>query len=167
MSFLVKKTMSLWTRSLACLTFALALLATVSTTTNGADVFFADQLWSGDGTVLKDAAVLVVDGKVVAVGPRGTIEVPSGAILHELGTVSLVPGLVMAETTFSERGRDEEESVAQRELRVDRYARFVVRRPISKNRTPERAYALTVEGIVIGTNGHAYSVRRAFRVSAS
>jgi imidazolonepropionase-like amidohydrolase len=123
-SILVKKTMSLWTRSLACLTLALTLLTTLSTTTEGADVFFADQLWSGDGSVLKDAAVLVVDGKVVAVGPRGTVEIPSGAMLHELGTVSLVPGLVMAETTFSERGRDEEEAITPYIRAVDGFDYF-------------------------------------------
>lgn len=75
------------------------------------DVYFADKLWTGDGKVIENAAVLVIDGKISAVGPRAEIELPTGVTPHELGSVSLVPGLVIAETTLAERGRDEEESV--------------------------------------------------------
>lgn len=75
------------------------------------DVYYANKLWTGDGNVVENAAVLVIDGKIAAVGQRDQVDIPEGVVVHELGATSLVPGLVIAETTLAERGRDEEEAV--------------------------------------------------------
>lgn len=90
----------------------------------GADAFYARTLWKGDGTVIDDAVIIVADGKITDVGARSDVEVPAGAIEHELGDVSLVPGLVLAETTLAERGRDEEESVTPYIQAIDGFDYF-------------------------------------------
>ena len=38
------------------------------------DVYFAKQIWTGVGEPIADAAMVVVDGKIIAVGPRGNVE---------------------------------------------------------------------------------------------
>lgn len=75
------------------------------------DVYYADTIWTGEGATIETGAMLVEDGRIVAVGPRDEVEVPAGTIEHELGPVALVPGLVAARTTLAEGGRDEERAV--------------------------------------------------------
>lgn len=44
---------------------------------------------------IRDGAVLVgTDGRIAAVGPRLAIEPPEGAVIEDLGSVALMPGLV-------------------------------------------------------------------------
>src|SRR5438552_15395562 len=70
-------------------------------------VYRADRLWPGDGPAIADAALVVRDGKIVAVGKRADVAVPAGAIVHELGDAVIIPGLIAAETTLAEKGRDD------------------------------------------------------------
>ena len=68
---------------------------------NQADVYFAKEVWTGEGEPIADAAMLVVDGRIVAVGPRSAIEIPATANRHELGTGTIIPGLIAAQTSLS------------------------------------------------------------------
>src|SRR5262249_5779784 len=70
-------------------------------------VYRAARLWPGDGPAIVDAALVVRDGKVVAVGKRSEVQVPSGAVVHELGAAVIIPGLIAAETTLADKGRDD------------------------------------------------------------
>lgn len=65
------------------------------------------RLWTGTGPQITRATLLVRDGKVVEVGPRESVKVPADAIVHDLGDVVVIPGLVVAETALAERGRDD------------------------------------------------------------
>jgi imidazolonepropionase-like amidohydrolase len=79
--------------------------------TDGHQIYYVDQLWVGDGTVIDDAAMVVQGGKITAVGKRSEVSVPDAAEVHPLGAVTLLPGLVIAETTLGEGGREEDESL--------------------------------------------------------
>lgn len=50
----------------------------------------------GNGEVIEDGAVVVQNGKIVAVGPAGSMTVPDGATVIELGNGSISPGLIDA-----------------------------------------------------------------------
>src|SRR5262249_50227561 len=71
-------------------------------------VYKAARIWTGDGPPVANGVLVVRDGKVVAVGPRDKIAVPEEAEVHDLGPAVLIPGLVIAETTLGERGRDDD-----------------------------------------------------------
>src|SRR5262245_42727092 len=70
-------------------------------------VYRAARLWPGDGPALADAALVVRDGKIIAVGKRADIAVPTGAVVHELGDAVIIPGMIAAETSLAEKGRDD------------------------------------------------------------
>ena len=68
--------------------FAIVLLSTPLLVVAQTDVYFAD-IWTGQGTRLKDG-VLVVEGKrIVAVGPRGDVEIPHNASIHDFAGKSI------------------------------------------------------------------------------
>jgi imidazolonepropionase-like amidohydrolase len=67
----------------------------------------AARLWPGDGPVIVDAVLIVRDGKVVAAGKRADVKVPDDAVMHDLGDATIIPGLVIAETTLADRGKDD------------------------------------------------------------
>ena len=75
-----------------------ALLAMLVVTSIGvaqeSDVYFANSIWTGEGQPIADAAMLVVDGRIVAIGPRSSIEIPAVANRHDLGAGTIIPGLV-------------------------------------------------------------------------
>jgi len=59
--------------------------------------FVGARIWDGrGGPVIEDGAVLVRDGVIVTVGPRGAAEIPSTALVYDLGGLWLLPGLVNA-----------------------------------------------------------------------
>jgi imidazolonepropionase-like amidohydrolase len=74
-------------------------------------VYRAARIWTGNGPPIPDAVLVVRDGKVVTVGPRARVTVPEDAEVHDLGQAVLIPGLVIAETSLGERGRDDERSL--------------------------------------------------------
>lgn len=67
----------------------------------------AARLWPGNGPAIADAVLIVRDGKVVAAGKRADVKIPNDAVMHDLGDVTIIPGLVVAETTLADRGKDD------------------------------------------------------------
>ena len=57
----------------------------------------ADRLYTGDGTVVSDAVVLVVDGRISAVGSASDVEIPPGARTVRAAVVT--PGFIDAHTS--------------------------------------------------------------------
>ena len=65
----------------------------------GVVVLRAARLIDGTGSALLDnAAIVVTDDKISAVGPAGTVQVPAGARIMDLGDVTLLPGFIDAHT---------------------------------------------------------------------
>ena len=82
---------------------ALALAAAMHCATHAqVDVYAAGRIWTGDADPVKDAVLVVANGKIVAVGPRKTTDVPDGARLHDLGRAVIIPGLVVAQTQLAQ-----------------------------------------------------------------
>ncbi|MEQ8764249.1 MAG: amidohydrolase family protein [Planctomycetota bacterium] len=69
--------------------------------------YYARRVWTGQGSAIDDAVLIVVNGKVSAVGPRATTQVPEGATRHELDDQVIIPGLVVAQTSLA--GNDDVE----------------------------------------------------------
>jgi imidazolonepropionase-like amidohydrolase len=82
-------------------------------------VYKAARVWTGTGPPVANAVLVVRDGKVVAVGPRDKVTVPDDAEVHDLGAAVLIPGLVIAETTLGEGGRDDERALTPEFRAVD------------------------------------------------
>lgn len=60
-------------------------------------VWTGARLWDGTGApAVEDAVILVEDGRVVAAGPRGEVEIPAEAAVHDLGGKTVVPGFLNA-----------------------------------------------------------------------
>lgn len=97
-----------WRPGLALL---LALLVAAPVWAGPLHAYRSARLWTGNGPPISDGVLLVRDGKIVAVGPRAEIQVPDDAEIHDLGSAVVIPGLVIAETTLGERGRDDERSL--------------------------------------------------------
>lgn len=96
------------------------------------DVYFAKQIWTGVGEPIADAAMVVVDGKIIAVGPRGNVEEPPTASRHELGGRVIIPGLVAAQTNLSGTG-DEERTLTPEIRAVDGFDFFADRNQLLKS----------------------------------
>ncbi len=82
-------------------------------------VYKAARIWTGTGAPVVNGVLVVRDGKVVAVGPRDQVTVPDDAEVHDLGTAVLIPGLVIAETTLGEGGRDDERALTPEFRAID------------------------------------------------
>jgi len=79
----------------------------------------AARIWPGNGPLIANGILIVRDGRIVAVGARGQTPVPDDAEVHDLGSSILIPGLVIAETTLGERGRDDERALTPEFRAVD------------------------------------------------
>jgi imidazolonepropionase-like amidohydrolase len=88
------------------------------------DAYHVGQLWVGDGSLIRDAILVTADGKIVSVGPRAEVTVPAGARLHRLEDQVMMPGLVIAETSLAEGGRDDEYAVSPQVQAVDGFDFF-------------------------------------------
>jgi imidazolonepropionase-like amidohydrolase len=74
---------------MACVSTLLLALAATTHTQGGADITIrARQVLDGTGKVIPNATVTVRDGKIVGVGPS------SGAVTHDLGALTLMPGFI-------------------------------------------------------------------------
>jgi imidazolonepropionase-like amidohydrolase len=75
-------------------------------------VYKAARIWTGNGPTIANGILVVRDGKIQAVGPRSGMAVPEDAEVHDLGVAAvIIPGLVIAETTLGEGGRDDEHAL--------------------------------------------------------
>lgn len=75
------------------------------------DVYLAGAAYVGQGQIITDVAMVVREGRIVMIGPRSEVTLPSGAKIHDLGAVTLAPGLVVAETHLADQGVDEDEAL--------------------------------------------------------
>lgn len=81
--------------SFAALLFAVASQGFAQQTT----VLRAARMIDGTGTpTVGNAAIVVTDDRIVAVGPAATVTVPAGARVLDLGDVTLLPGFIDAHT---------------------------------------------------------------------
>jgi imidazolonepropionase-like amidohydrolase len=81
--------------SFAALSFAVATHAFAQQTT----VLRAARMIDGTGApTVSNAAIVVTDDRIVAVGPAATVTVPAGARVIDLGDVTLLPGFIDAHT---------------------------------------------------------------------
>jgi imidazolonepropionase-like amidohydrolase len=81
--------------------------------------YLAARLWTGSGAPVADGVLVVRDGKIVAAGARDKVTVPEDAEVHDLGPAVLIPGLVVAESTLGERGRDDERALTPEFRAID------------------------------------------------
>jgi imidazolonepropionase-like amidohydrolase len=80
----------------------------------------ANRIWPGDGQPYAGGAVLVVqDGKVVAVGKAADVKIPAGAIIHDLGDATIIPGLIAGETSLADKGRDDLHALTPHHRAID------------------------------------------------
>ncbi len=74
---------------------ALVLLAFAPRPARAAPVAFVGaEIRTVSRGTLEDGVLIFENGRITAVGPRGEVEVPPGARVHELGGRIVVPGLV-------------------------------------------------------------------------
>ena len=101
------------------LLFVLAIGATLSESEaqqTKTDVYFANQIWPGNGDPINDAAMVVVDGIITAIGPRDDVAIPGVAKQHDFGSQVLIPGLVIPQTSLG--GSQTEERTITPQIRA-------------------------------------------------
>ena len=96
------------------------------------DIYFAKQIWTGIGEPIDDAAMVVVDGKIIAVGPRGNVAEPRSAVRHELDSRVIIPGLIAAQTNLS-GAADEDRTLTPQIRAVDGFDFFADRGDLLKS----------------------------------
>lgn len=79
----------------------------------------AARLWPGDRPAIVEAVLIVRDGKVVAAGRRADVTIPKDAVEHNLGDATIIPGLIAAETSLAERGRDDLHALTPHHRAID------------------------------------------------
>jgi imidazolonepropionase-like amidohydrolase len=101
----------------ACIAFAGASWAYARPT----QVYRAARIWTGNGKAIVNGVLVVRDGKIVAVGARNQVAIPDDAQIHDLGMAVLIPGLVVAETTLGEHGRDDDRALTPEFRAIDAF----------------------------------------------
>lgn len=102
-----------------------------------AKAFVGASIYDGTGAPVIEDGVLVVDaGKVVAVGPRSTVNVPAGVEVVDLGGRWMVPGFINSHGHVNP-GRDDAE--------LTLYARYGITTVVSLGGERERAFQLRNE----------------------
>ncbi|MFL5341410.1 MAG: amidohydrolase family protein [Gemmataceae bacterium] len=81
--------------------------------------FRCARLWPGDGPAIVDAVLVVRDGKIVAAGRRADVAIPAGTVVHDLGDATIIPGLIAAETSLADKGRDDLHALTPHHRAVD------------------------------------------------
>ncbi|MEM7558708.1 MAG: hypothetical protein AAF394_06265, partial [Planctomycetota bacterium] len=87
-------------------------------------VFHAGAIWTGTGEPIQDAVLVVEDGKVVKVGAASETVTPDAAIHHDLGDVTLVPGLVIPQTGLVGSSSSDPYSISPEVRAVDGFDPF-------------------------------------------
>jgi len=123
----------------------LCLLIPPAQSASRATVFLGARVVDG-GAVIEDAAIVVRDGKVAAVGPRGKIQVPADAEKVDVADKTIIPGMINAhghvgETVGLRSGAElySEENV-KRQLAL--YARYGITSVVSLGGDQEAAFRL-------------------------
>lgn len=98
--------------------FALVFIAGAATAAEP-HAYRAARLWPGDAPPIPDVVLIVRDGKIVAAGPRNSTTIPSDAVIHDLGDAVIIPGLIAAETSLAEKGRDDQLAVTPHHRAID------------------------------------------------
>ncbi len=80
--------------------FSVAAIENRAAVAQQVDAYFASQIWPGSGPVINDAVMIVTEGKVSQIGTRNATEIPSGAKRHDYSGDTLIPGLVVAQTSL-------------------------------------------------------------------
>jgi imidazolonepropionase-like amidohydrolase len=101
---------------LAALALGLSLRAGPAAETHA---YRAARVWTGTGPAVTDGVLLVRDGKVEAVGRRSDVNIPAEAVVHDLGDAVVIPGLVVAETSLAEKGRDDVHALTPHHRAID------------------------------------------------
>nr|MCU0707824.1 hypothetical protein [Pirellula sp.] len=86
--------------------------------------YFAEWLWPGDGPAIRDAVLIVHQGKIVASGARTSTNVPVDSESHHLGSSVIMPGLIAVDTNLADRGVPEERNVTPENLALDAFDFF-------------------------------------------
>lgn len=82
--------------------------------------FIRAALLKNAGSPLTSPSTLLVQGgKIVAVGDAREVKIPAGAKVVDLKNQIVIPGLVVAETTLAERGRDDVETLTPQLRAID------------------------------------------------
>ena len=107
---------------LACFAF---LVCTPLACGQQVEAYFADSIWTGNGAAISPGVLVVADGKVLAVGPANDVRsVPDGARKHVLGAVTLIPGLVIAQSGLVESASNGEFAISPEVRAVDGFDAF-------------------------------------------
>jgi imidazolonepropionase-like amidohydrolase len=93
-------------RFLACvLLFAISPLPAQEARGSGSVVLRAARVIDGTGAAaIPNGAVVVTDDRIVAVGRQGSVAIPAGARVIDLGNATLLPGFIDAHTHIIGRG---------------------------------------------------------------
>lgn len=86
-------------RSVTC--FCVALLLNAFVGSAQWQVVNCRRLVDGKGGVIEHATIIVRDNVIHAVGKSGEVTVPKGAVVHDLGQFTVLPGLIDAHTHLS------------------------------------------------------------------
>jgi imidazolonepropionase-like amidohydrolase len=86
--------------------------------------YYASTIWPGDGPAIHDAVLVVQGSKIVAIGPRSEVKIPERAIEHDLSGQTLIPGLVIAQTSLVESARDSDYALSPEVRSIDGFDPF-------------------------------------------
>ena len=86
--------------------------------------YFAGRIWPGGGQAIEDGVLVVQGSKILAIGASSDIDVPTGARRHRMNDSVLIPGLVIAETSLAENGRDDVHALTPHVRAVDGFDFF-------------------------------------------
>jgi hypothetical protein len=109
------------------------------------DAYLVRKVWTGDVGSIDDAALVVRDGKIIAVGTRQSVAIPADCQVHDLGDAAIIPGLVIAETALAEGIRGDDRAIAPEVRAIDGFDPFADRRRILEG-------GVTTVAIVPGVN---------------
>ncbi|HMO15700.1 MAG TPA: amidohydrolase family protein [Pirellulaceae bacterium] len=100
----------------ACCLFCL--FASLPVLAQEADAYFARIVTGKPGEVIEQGVMVVQAGKIVAVGAADEIDVPENVQQHRLHGLTIMPGIVVAQTGLIDQ-RDIEQTISPRVMAID------------------------------------------------
>jgi len=98
--------------------------STAAAAASEARAYRCARLWPGDGPPIDDALMLVVDGRIAAVGPASEVDVPEEAEILDLGPSVVIPGLVAARSGLGGVDQDDERAITPIVRAIDGFDLF-------------------------------------------